>query len=476
MRAALLALLSLPLASQPFDQAYFATTDPKAIMVMAADRARTLRPLDSRLQAEYGRAYLAAGARKKADESFASALQLDPEDSETRALLARAWIMNGFRAEGMAALEPLRKPTLKHDSGYAAAAVLLLECATPEEADAMMEVAFLKEPKDWRDCFEFGEACLAHDRMPLALKWLKRAAAGRDAPDDLFPHILALVDAGHPREASEVMEAGDPKNKDHRDHFEAFGEALYEAGEPALGAEWLRRAKVGKNKLDDTLREGFTLLHQGDAAEAEKRFKAAAALEPKDAGVHRLIALAWLRHGAKAEALAALEPLRSGKAEGMNDVRRAARDLLVAGLPAEAGALMEQAWSKDRKAWEDCLHFADACVQARQPALALAWYRRGALKKEAKENLTKGAIDLLDAGHPAEAKATMELAYRLDPADWEDCCEFGRAAVRNKDLPLAAQYFARAVEKNPLEHGMWNEIALAYADQGAGIRNHFWLQ
>ncbi len=35
---------------------------------------------------------------------------------------------------------------------------------------------------------------------------------------------------------------------------------------------------------------------------------------------------------------------------------------------------------------------------------------------------------------------------------------------------------ARALEKNPLEHGAWNEIALAYADRGVGIRNHFWLQ
>ena len=340
----------------------------------------------------------------------------------------------------------------------------------------MMEVAFLKEAKDWRDCLDFGEACLAHERMALALKWLKRAVAGRDAPDEVFPRILALVEAGHPKEASEIMEAGDPKNKDHRDHFEAFGEALYEAGEPALGTEWLRRAKVGKNKKDDTLREGVTLLHAGDAAEAEKRFKAAIALEPKDAGVHRLVALAWLRHGDKDKALAALEPLRSGSAEGSNDLQRAARDLLRFDLPAQAGALMEQVWLKDKKAWEDCLHFADACVQARQPALALTWYRRGALKKEAKENLTKGAIDLLDAGHPGEAKEAMELAYRLDPADWEDCCEFGRAAVRDKDPALAAQYFARAVEKNPLEHGVWNEIALAYADQGAGIRNHFWLQ
>ncbi|HJW42938.1 MAG TPA: hypothetical protein VJ463_00665 [Geothrix sp.] len=475
MRSVLLALLSLPLASQAADEAYFARTDPKAIMVMAADKARTLRPLNSRLQAEYARAYLAAGARRQADESMAAALQLDPEDSETRALLARAWIMNGFRAEGMAALEPLHAPKLKHDSGYTAAAVLLLEYATPAEADAMMEVAYLREKNDWRDCLEFGEACLDHGRMPLALKWLKRAAAGRDAPEDLFPHILAMVEAGHPKEASEVMEAGDPKNEDHRDHFEAFGKAMYEAGEPILGAEWLRRAKISKDKLEDTLREGITLLHQGDAVEAEKRFQAVAALAPEDAGTHRLIALAWFRHGDKKAALKALEPLRAGTADGTGDVQRAAADLLSFGFPAEGDALMEKAWLKDRKAWEDCLHFADACVRSGHPALALAWYQRGARQKRAKENLTKGAIDLLDGGHPVEAREAMALAFQLDPTDWEDCCEFGRAAVRHQDLPLAATYFARAVAAAPLDHGMWNEIALAYADKGVGIRNHFWL-
>ena len=477
MRALAFALLTLPLASQSFDAAYFSATDPKVIIETAADKARTLNALDSRLQAEYARAYLAAGVLRKSDDSFASALQLDPKDSETRTLIARAWIMNGSRDRGLAALEPLRKPDLNFDSGYTTAAVLLLDYASPAEADAMMEIGFRKEQHDWNDLFEFAQACADHGQLDLAVKWYRRGAPEKDAPDEVYKRALTMLEEGHAQEASSLMEACDPKNKDTRDNYAPFGDMCYWAGEPALGAQWRQRGKARKDPENDPLREGSALLHDGHPEEAAQRFKAAVALRPNDGGVHRLIARIWFAYGFKEKALAALAPLRDGQVpDGDSDLRQAGLLLMRFGLSVEADAFMEKAWPVDKKAWEDFVHFGDACVRSGQASLALKWYTRGALKKEAKENLTKGAIDLLDGGHPEEAKAAMELAYQLDPRDWEDCCEFGRAAVRNRDLPLAGTYFARAVAMNAKEDRMWNEIALAYADKGLGIRNHFQLR
>ena len=44
----------------------------------------------------------------------------------------------------------------------------------------------------------------------------------------------------------------------------------------------------------------------------------------------------------------------------------------------------------------------------------------------------------MDQGHREAAERVMEVAYRLDPFDWQNCCEFGRAAVRNGHRDLAA--------------------------------------
>jgi hypothetical protein len=65
LRLAALPAVSLALGAQTYNAEYF-KGDRKAIMAACADKARAIKPKDSRLLAEYGRAYLASGDRVKA--------------------------------------------------------------------------------------------------------------------------------------------------------------------------------------------------------------------------------------------------------------------------------------------------------------------------------------------------------------------------------------------------------------------------
>jgi Flp pilus assembly protein TadD len=64
--------------------------DPKALAVACANQARSIERKDSRLLAEYGRAYLASGDRAKAEEAFTAAVKSDSKDAETHFLIGYA--------------------------------------------------------------------------------------------------------------------------------------------------------------------------------------------------------------------------------------------------------------------------------------------------------------------------------------------------------------------------------------------------
>jgi len=80
---------------------------------------------------------------------------------------------------------------------------------------------------------------------------------------------------------------------------------------------------------------------------------------------------------------------------------------------------------------------------------------------------------LYTSGNEAKAVELMDKAWALDPKDWQNCVEFGRAGVRKGKKDLAATWFERTVAVRPKEERMWNEIALAYADGGVPARTSF---
>jgi tetratricopeptide (TPR) repeat protein len=85
---------------------------------------------------------------------------------------------------------------------------------------------------------------------------------------------------------------------------------------------------------------------------------------------------------------------------------------------------------------------------------------------KAKNWMTKAAACLLGAGMEPEAVKFMEMAYQRDRKDWQNCVHFGRAALGAQKKDLAARWFLRALNADPADECVWNDIALSYTDGG----------
>jgi len=198
----LLALCSISLAAQApavHDEAWF-KGDPKAIMTACADRARGIKPMDSRLVAEYGHAYLASGDRTKAEEAFTAAPLFDLKDGETYRLIAYAWLRHGFKAEGLAAMEKMQEMDPKAKNAFAKGAVNLLDAGLPSEAEALMEKAWKMDKKDWWNCCDFVRAALRAKNGDLAARWCARAVEARPKEERMWNELaLAYAESGGSR-------------------------------------------------------------------------------------------------------------------------------------------------------------------------------------------------------------------------------------------------------------------------------------
>jgi tetratricopeptide (TPR) repeat protein len=84
----------------------------------------------------------------------------------------------------------------------------------------------------------------------------------------------------------------------------------------------------------------------------------------------------------------------------------------------------------------------------------------------AKNTQRDAAVLLMDAGFPKEAESVMKAAFAVDKYDWQNVTAFGRACLRQRRPDLAADWFSLIMANRRKEEGLWNEIALAFADQG----------
>ncbi|HLP31266.1 MAG TPA: hypothetical protein VK150_07885, partial [Geothrix sp.] len=149
MRPAALCLLAFPLLAQGLDEAAF-RGDPRRLSAACADRARLLKPKDARMLAEYGRAFLAAGERSKAEECFQLARIESPKDADIHRLIAAAWLRSGQRVEAMRAITDMQAADPKARSAFTRAAVNLQDAGLTKEADALMERAWILDPSEWQ--------------------------------------------------------------------------------------------------------------------------------------------------------------------------------------------------------------------------------------------------------------------------------------------------------------------------------------
>ncbi len=195
---AVAAVLTCSLAGQVpgFEEGFF-KGDPKAIAVACADKARVIKPNDSRLLAEFGRAYLAAGDRKRAEEAFQRAVASDPKDGETHRLIALAWLRHGFKTEALRAVEDMQRLDPKAKNAFAKGAVDLLDAGLGTQAEALMEKAWQLDPKDWQNCVEFGRSAVRNKKPDLMAKWFQKTVAARPKEERMWNELaLAYADGG----------------------------------------------------------------------------------------------------------------------------------------------------------------------------------------------------------------------------------------------------------------------------------------
>ena len=186
--------LAMPLLAQApagVDQAFF-KGDPRAVMAGCADRARAIKPKDSRLLAEYGRAYLASGNRAKAEEAFMAAMVSDPKDGETHRLIAYAWLKNGFKPEAVAALDKMVIMDPKAKNAFSKAAVNLMDAGLTDKAVELMKRAWILDPKDWQNCGDFTRAAVRNGKLDLAAEWAMHTVEAKPKEERMW-NELALV-------------------------------------------------------------------------------------------------------------------------------------------------------------------------------------------------------------------------------------------------------------------------------------------
>ncbi len=151
---------------------------------------------------------------------------------------------------------------------------------------------------------------------------------------------------------------------------------------------------------------GNIWLSRGDRRKAEEAFDRALHVNPNvitnDYQAHHLIALAWLRHGFKAEALASYKTMTE-------------MDLIARYM-------------------------------------------------NRKNLFTMAAVELVSAGHVAEAATYMEAGYQLDKRDDQNFLQFARAAWFANQRDLAITYLSRAAYAAPRNADVWAEISTLMAD------------
>ena len=200
MRRLAFCLLALPLCSQALDEASF-RGDPRRLAGSCADRARLLRPKDGKMLAEYGRAFLAAGERAKAEECFQLARLDKPKDADVHRLIALAWLRAGSHAEAMKAIADMQLADPKDKNAFTRAAVNLQDFGLAREADALMERAWILDPSDWQNCVAFGRSCLRKTHREAAAKWFARASQAKPQEERMW-NAIALAYADHGAEPS----------------------------------------------------------------------------------------------------------------------------------------------------------------------------------------------------------------------------------------------------------------------------------
>ena len=138
---------------------------------------------------------------------------------------------------------------------------------------------------------------------------------------------------------------------------------------------------------------------------------------------------------------------------------------LIAGDRVKAEAYFQRIVGGDGEAYR---WMGQAWLECGSPKVGVAALIKVAEQDPTAKNIQRdAAVVLMDWGFAKEAGTVMTGAFQVAPRDWQNVTAFGRACLRQKRQDLAAIWFERIMTTRRKTEGLWNEIALAFADQGA---------
>ena len=210
MRRALVSLLALPLLAQAptkGTKAFF-LQDPKVVIAACAEEAQTLEKDkdDAERNAEFGRAFLAAGLRDRADDLFARAgvasqrgmimqplammisnagkvgvpafvnsSDLSVPTGSILQLVGCGWLRAGHVPEALAMFESMRRLGSRDEDGYFKAAQDLLRAGLPQEAEELALSGWDLKPTEWEAALDFAQVAAMVGQKHLAEVWCQKA-------------------------------------------------------------------------------------------------------------------------------------------------------------------------------------------------------------------------------------------------------------------------------------------------------------
>jgi len=167
-----------------------------------------------------------------------------------------------------------------------------------------------------------------------------------------------------------------------------FDEAFFAGDRRAVLQGCADKALALKPKDAKYLAEcGRAYLAALDKPKAEAAFKNAETRESKDGQVLQLIAVAWLKHGYKTEALETYEKLVRRVPQNKDAITQAGVDLAEVGLVNEAERYMGLLATLEKGDWERFLQFGRALLVAGQRKKAAFWFARAVALKPNEEKL-----------------------------------------------------------------------------------------
>ena len=167
-----------------------------------------------------------------------------------------------------------------------------------------------------------------------------------------------------------------------------FDEAFFNGDRALVLREITNRARALKDGDAKLMAEyGRAYLAALDVQKGKDLLRLAEAKESKDGQVLRLIALAWLKNGFKAEALSAYEQILRRDPKNKEAIAMSGVDLAEVGLVNEAEKYMNAFVTREPEDWKTFLSFGRAFLTGGFRKQAAPWFARAVTLKPDKEEV-----------------------------------------------------------------------------------------